>query len=412
MPACNAIDAICGKASPFGRDAFHYFVGGTAFAVVCSAPAWPWIGGFIGRGDLGALMETGFQLGFLMVAVIVLFPLGHLLLGIGFWIREWWEPRCSNREYVEKHQPALREINNRDGKSGSVADQHTSAHVELEMSVFIQAPDLHAQSIRRLDTLSYLRPGLAASLLCSRPLSILVSLVLVISFSDFGSGLGTLCFSVAVGLVVMLLGRLSSGHAPSFHDEDELPGSPLDRAPPPQTGVSMKYFAYGSNMLTSRLTHRSRAPSAICCGIARLPGYIVRFHKVGIDGSGKCTLVETADEEVVAFGVLFEIADADRARLDRAEGVLSGSYVRRSVVVQVPGDRAVVAMTYIAGSRFVNPSVVPFDWYRNLVVAGAIEHGLPARYIEELSRVPAVFDPDAARSAQARHPLGSGPDAS
>ena len=50
----------------------------------------------------------------------------------------------------------------------------------------------------------------------------------------------------------------------------------------------MKYFAYGSNMLTRRLTGPSRAPSAVACGIASAPGFVVRFHRIGADSSGKC----------------------------------------------------------------------------------------------------------------------------
>ena len=62
-------------------------------------------------------------------------------------------------------------------------------------------------------------------------------------------------------------------------------------------------------------------------------------------------------------------------------------------------------MTYVADDRRVDPSQVPCDWYRDLVVAGATEHGLSAPYIDELARIPAVPDPDRARSAQARRLL-------
>ena len=58
-------------------------------------------------------------------------------------------------------------------------------------------------------------------------------------------------------------------------------------------------------------------------------------------------------------------------------------------------------MTYVAGARYFDAALVPFDWYRDLVVAGAIEHGLPASYIDELMRAPVVSDPDAARAARA-----------
>ena len=168
----------------------------------------------------------------------------------------------------------------------------------------------------------------------------------------------------------------------------------------------MKYFAYGSNMLTRRLTDASRAPSAVACGVARAPGFIVRFHKVGADGSGKCTLIAAGGDAAAAFGVLYEVAEADGENLDRVEGVHTGGYVRRSVQVRLADARTTNAMTYVAGARHVDVSRVPFDWYRDLVVAGAIEHGLPAHYVAELARVSALPDPDAARAARARRLLG------
>ena len=109
---------------------------------------------------------------------------------------------------------------------------------------------------------------------------------------------------------------------------------------------------------------------------------------------------------MAAHGVLYEVSDADCARLDRVEGVHTGGYVRRSVQLQITNDRTVTAMTYVAGARYVDASRVPFDWYRDLVIAGAIEHGLPANYVDELMRVPVVSDPDAARAALAYQLLG------
>ena len=167
----------------------------------------------------------------------------------------------------------------------------------------------------------------------------------------------------------------------------------------------MTYFAYGSNMLARRLTDRSRAPSAVACGVAMAPGFVVRFHKVGADGSGKCTLIETADKAAVAFGVVYEMTDADGVSLDKVEGVHTGGYIRRSIQLRLRDDRRAEAMTYVAGNQHVDATRVPFDWYRDLVVAGAIEYDLPARVVEELARVPAMSDPDVARAARARRLL-------
>ena len=111
----------------------------------------------------------------------------------------------------------------------------------------------------------------------------------------------------------------------------------------------MTYFAYGSNMLARRLTDRSRAPSAVACGVARAPGFVVRYHKVGADGSGKCTLIATIDNAAAAFGVVYEMTNADAVRLDRVEGVHTGGYIRRSIQLRLRDDRRAEAMTYVAG---------------------------------------------------------------
>ena len=167
----------------------------------------------------------------------------------------------------------------------------------------------------------------------------------------------------------------------------------------------MKYFAYGSNMLTRRLTHPSRAPSAVARGVATVAGFAVGFHKVGADGSGKCTLVATDDRAAMAYGVLYELADSDGDRLDRVEGVHTGGYSRCSVQLRVLDGGTTDAVTYVAGDRDIDTAGVPFDWYRDLVVAGAVEHGLRQWYIDELTRVPALCDPEGGRAARARRLL-------
>ncbi|MCY4058295.1 MAG: gamma-glutamylcyclotransferase [Gammaproteobacteria bacterium] len=167
----------------------------------------------------------------------------------------------------------------------------------------------------------------------------------------------------------------------------------------------MKYFAYGSNLLTPRLRDPSRAPSAIALGVALAPGFLMRFHKIGTDGSGKCTLIPTGDDGDVVYGVVYEFADSDLAGLDREEGVHLGGYARHSLRLRLANGNTTEAMTYIAGHPYIDPACVPFDWYRDIVVAGALEHGLPPAHVRELERTPAVPDPDAARAARVRRLL-------
>ena len=131
----------------------------------------------------------------------------------------------------------------------------------------------------------------------------------------------------------------------------------------------------------------------------------MRFHKIGTDGSGKCTLIPTGDDGDVVYGVVYELAVSDLAGLDREEGVHLGGYARCSVRLRLPNGGTTEAMTYIAGGQYIDASCLPFDWYRDLVVAGAREHRLPPAYIRELELTPAVPDPDAPRAAQIRRLL-------
>jgi hypothetical protein len=53
------------------------------------------------------------------------------------------------------------------------------------------------------------------------------------------------------------------------------------------------YFAYGSNMLTRRLTLPARAPSAVCAGTGYVECHRLAFDKVSRDGSGKADIEAT-----------------------------------------------------------------------------------------------------------------------
>ena len=113
----------------------------------------------------------------------------------------------------------------------------------------------------------------------------------------------------------------------------------------------------------------------------------------------------TGNTAALAYGVLYDLADSDGGTLDRVEGVHTGGYIRCSIQLRCRDGGTTSAVTYIASDRHVDPACVPFDWYRDLVVAGALEHGLPAPYIDELAQIPAVPDPDSGRSVQARRLL-------
>ena len=165
------------------------------------------------------------------------------------------------------------------------------------------------------------------------------------------------------------------------------------------------YFAYGSNLLLARLRQDDRAPSAKRIGIAAIDRYSLRFHKVGADGSGKCDAFGTGVEGDCLHGCLYEIEHEEWTALDRAEGV---GYLRTRLEVRWQGQ-IVAAQTYVAREHHHDPSLLPFDWYLELVLAGARESGLPEAQIERLEGIRATRDPDRARFLRHRALLATLP---
>ncbi len=156
------------------------------------------------------------------------------------------------------------------------------------------------------------------------------------------------------------------------------------------------YFAYGSNMSSARLGARLSTSRSV--GIGALPAHRLEFHLLSSsDGSAKCDAFHTGRAEDVVHGVLFSFAAHELPVLDRYEsrGV---AYERAEVeILRADGGR-VQAYTYRA--LVAEPGPRPFDWYKEHVVRGAREHGLPSSYVAALEAVPAEIDPDSERRAR------------
>ena len=149
------------------------------------------------------------------------------------------------------------------------------------------------------------------------------------------------------------------------------------------------YFAYGSNLHPLRLVER--APSSTLVGVGWLPGHGLRFHKRADDGSGKCDVITAPGETV--YGALFRLDERDLPGLDAAERGYDRGLVRVSLEAE-----AREAFTYRARAERVAPALLPYRWYRHLVVAGARHHGFPAAYVAMLEAVAVQDDPDPARA--------------
>lgn len=151
----------------------------------------------------------------------------------------------------------------------------------------------------------------------------------------------------------------------------------------------MLYAAYGSNLHPLRL--QQRTPSAQLVGTSEIAHYSLRFHKRGYrDFSGKCNLIWQKDK--TAFVAIYNIDKNEIPLLDRAEGVGAG-YDKTLIAVEGFGD----CIVYLATSTHIDDSLLPFSWYKALVIAGCERLMFPVSYVESIRAVAALKDTDYAR---------------
>lgn len=80
--------------------------------------------------------------------------------------------------------------------------------------------------------------------------------------------------------------------------------------------------------------------------------------------------------------MLFRFDPKEREKLDRAEGAGKGYEHATVTVINDKGHRRKV-LTYLATQSHVDDRLKPYSWYKEHVLAGAEEHGLPAAYVAE-----------------------------
>jgi gamma-glutamylcyclotransferase len=151
-----------------------------------------------------------------------------------------------------------------------------------------------------------------------------------------------------------------------------------------QNGPSgdLYYFAYGSNMNREQMLARCGNPKLV--GIAKLSD-----HQLGFFG---CSAIWDGGEESVIpapgqemWGVLYELNESDRERLDDAQDALfdgSGSYFHSPVSVIDQEGKADTVLIYKKAN--LGDAQKPSQEYLNFIVQGAADHGLPSDYVEKL----------------------------
>jgi len=157
--------------------------------------------------------------------------------------------------------------------------------------------------------------------------------------------------------------------------------------------ATIRYLAYGSNLHPERL--RRRTSSAVLLTTWELTGWRLSFDKRGFDGSAKATIAATDDDRDLVHAAIFELSLDEKPALDRIEGVNRGYHAH---VLSLPDLGEV--HTYKADTEFQDGSLVPFRWYRDLVLHGARFHGFPRAYVDDIAAVPVIEDSDDARQRE------------
>ena len=155
----------------------------------------------------------------------------------------------------------------------------------------------------------------------------------------------------------------------------------------------LKYFAYGSNLHPIRLRERTSFCSYLFK--ASLPGYKLSFHKKSGDSS-KCNALKTSKPENEVLGIVYEINEDEKSDLDTAEGLGCG-YDEKEIFFDSSGDQIKV-FTYLANNNYIDDSLSPFDWYKELVLEGAKYYHFPRAYIEEIMKIEFIEDQDLSRA--------------
>jgi gamma-glutamylcyclotransferase (GGCT)/AIG2-like uncharacterized protein YtfP len=143
---------------------------------------------------------------------------------------------------------------------------------------------------------------------------------------------------------------------------------------------SVLYFAYGSNLDAEQLARR--CPSSRGLYRARLPDHRLDFtHFSRRWVGGVADVLLHSGEEV--WGAVYELAEADLARLDRYEA----GYDR--VVLRVEADDGALhqAVSYTVTVKHFFP---PTETYVERMLRGGERWKLPAQYLERLRSAPAT----------------------
>lgn len=153
--------------------------------------------------------------------------------------------------------------------------------------------------------------------------------------------------------------------------------------------MTIKYFAFGSNLSSPRLLQR--IPQAAVGSVAVLSHHRLSWRKNDRGQSGKCDIEHTGMHHHRVYGVIYHMNLDGQTALDSYEGAGIG-YERKEILVETLDGEHIKVFTYFALD--IDHGRKPYHWYKEHVLRGAIEHALPAHYVEDIRDTPSIDDHD------------------
>ncbi|MCX5693882.1 MAG: gamma-glutamylcyclotransferase [Candidatus Omnitrophica bacterium] len=150
----------------------------------------------------------------------------------------------------------------------------------------------------------------------------------------------------------------------------------------------MLYFAYGSNMNEDELTD-------IGVTILKAERVLLRGYKIALTrfSNKRCggVLDILSSEKDTVEGVLYEIPDKDKLKIDIKEGLKGGAYRQIPKPLQVETmagaiRKGVISYEVCEKEKPLYPPAASTE-YKNSVLRGACEHGLLEDYRKKLKVV-------------------------
>lgn len=127
-------------------------------------------------------------------------------------------------------------------------------------------------------------------------------------------------------------------------------------------------------------------PSVSFISNAKLLGHKIKLHKISKDDSAKANAFETFDPNDFMLGVVFNIDENEKSRLDDAEGFRHG-YLEKNVTVVLSNGIQVSAQVYYANDDAIDDLLMPYSWYMDFIIVGALDYKLSDNYITALRNI-------------------------